>query len=136
MTLGSLVTRRALGFLSGGLGLALIAASGFGYVQTERLQAARETITARNETIEAHKAAVGQRDALIVTQNAAVRQLQEQSEKDRAAYLERLAAADKRAEVYQGQANRLLSATSQATGELGRCRDAVQLIQDTLNEET
>ncbi|MFC3214641.1 hypothetical protein [Novosphingobium panipatense] len=117
--MGSPVTTRALGFLSGGLGLALIGSSIFGYVQTERLSAARETIQAREATIATHKAAVVDRDVLIAKQNDAVRQLQAKSEEDRAAYLERLAAADKRAEVYKGQAKSLLTATTEATDELG-----------------
>lgn len=135
MGLAKIITTRTLGFLSGGLGLALAATAGFAFVQTERLGAAQDKIETRDERIGQLVSSIQSRDTLIARQNDAVRQLQAQNEADRAAYLERLAAADKRAKVYQGQAARLLKATTEATDELGRCRAAVQLIQDTLAEE-
>ena len=96
----SWITMKALGYLSGGLGLALVAASIFGWVQTSRLDAAQATIAAKEEVIAAYElrveldqAKIAERDALIAEQNAAVQALAEASKANRQAYELRIAQA-------------------------------------------
>lgn len=138
----SWVTLKALGFLSGALGLALLAASAFGWLQTERLGAANATIDAKDLVIETQQTriendalAIAQRDALITEQNTAVLALAEASKANRAAYEARIAQADRRAAGYQAEAADIMSRHIETTDELERSRAALSLIHEYVGKE-
>lgn len=137
------LTRRLLGFIAGGLGLALAASAAFGFIQTERLQATKLALAARElviETLEDRIAndaiALAQRDAIIEEQNAAVTAMAEASKANRKAYELRLAQAESRADSLQTQAQDIMTRTLETEDELERSRAALRLIQEVVEQES
>ena len=137
------LTRRLLAYITGGLGLASAAAAAFGFIQTERLQATRLALAARElvietlqDRIENDQVLIAQRDALIAEQNNAVLALSEASKANRQAYELRIAQAERRAARHQAQAEDILNRHLETTDELERSRAALSLIQEVLTEET
>lgn len=133
---------RVLGFGSIGLAVALAGASTFGWVQTTRLGAARETISARDETIGTLKVRIAndqvliaQRDELIDKQNQAVLAISHAQSEQREAYEARLTAANRTAQGYRARATAILAQKTDAVDELERSRAALKLIEDTLAPE-
>lgn len=131
------ITTRLLGFVSGDLALALAAAVVFGWIQTDRLKSAKETIVALDgkaallvQRITSDRQLIETRDKLITAQNNAVLAMQKAAEADRKAYMARIAAADKVAKVYEAQAADILSRQIETTDELERSRAALALIQE------
>lgn len=137
----SFITTKLLGYVSGGLGIALVLAGGFGWLQTDRLSSARTTITAQlasigllEQRIVADSGKIADRDSLINAQNVAVLALKSASDADHAAYLSRIAAADKVAKVYQTQAANIMARQIDTTDELERSRAALKLIQEMIGQ--
>lgn len=139
----SFITTKLLGYLSGGLGIALALALAFGWVQTTRLSSARETIDAKAGEIRlltlrtiSDRALIASRDELIAAQNKAVRAMAAAAARDRAAYLARIAAAEKLAKVHQTRATDIMARSIETTDELERSRAALALIQEMIGAET
>lgn len=136
------LTRKLLGYIAGGLGLALVATGIFGFIQTERLQAARLALAARElviRTLEDRIAndtlAIQQRDALITEQNNAVLAMAEASKANRKAYELRLAQAERRANGYRAEAEDIMSRHLETQDELERSRAALGLILEVVGQE-
>lgn len=134
------VTAKLLGWLSGGLAVALIAASIFGYVQTGRLNSANEAVTALKGQVNAYlirikgdAQKIKSRDDLIAEQNTAVIAIQKASEADRVAYQARIAAAQKVAQTYQRRAADIMARQLDSDDELTRCREAAKLLQEEMS---
>lgn len=137
-----LALNRILGFGSIGLALALAASAAFGWLQTERLGAARETIAARDEVIaaqvlriEADAVLIAERDRLIGRQNDAVRAIQSAQAAERSAYQARLASAERTAGTYRAQAADILQRNIETQDELERSREALRLIVEVVGQE-
>jgi hypothetical protein len=131
-----------LSFGSLGLGVALAAASTFGWVQTTRLGAARETIAARDTTIASLNDRVRndailivERDRLIGVQNAAVQAIVTAQANERTAYLARIDQAQKVAGTYKAQAATIMQRNVETTDELERARAALSLIEEVVGKE-
>lgn len=131
------LTRKLLAYLAGGLGLALIAASAFGWLQTDRLNAAKRTITSLTgevslltQRVKADVQLIQVRDQLIGTQNQAVLAMQQAADADRVAYQARIVAAEKLAKVQKDRAADIMSRQASTQDELERSREALRLIQE------
>lgn len=125
------------------LAIALALVSTFAWLQTERLSSARETIAARDITIQAHVERIkadfqrlAERDRLIAKQNEAVQAIVKAQAGERAAYLERLAKSDRTAKGYRAQADAILQRTIETQDELERSREALRLIVEVVGKET
>jgi hypothetical protein len=136
------ITTKVLGYLAGGLGLALVAAVLFGFIQTERLQATRLALAARELVIQTleHRITndqhlIAQRDALINEQNDAVAALAKASEENRRGYVLRVRLAERRADTMQAQAADIMSRQLDTQDELERSRAALRLIHEVLGQE-
>lgn len=136
------LTTKVLGYLSGGLSIALVVSAFYIGIQGSRLDAARETIAAQSlvietleDRIDTDQALIAQRDALIAEQNTAVLALSEASKANRQAYELRIAQAERRAAGYQAQAEDIMSRTLEAEDELERSRAALALIHDVVGKE-
>ena len=135
------ITTRLLGFVSGGLGIALALALGFGWLQTDRLKAAKLTISSQTTNLQllaqrviSDRGLIASRDQLIGKQNLAVLAIQKSAQADRTAYLARIAAADKVAKTYQNSASNILARQIETRDELERSRAALALIKEVLAE--
>ena len=133
------ITTRLLGYLSGGLGVALVAAGAFGWVQTDRLSAAQDLIASMRgeaallaQRITSDAQLIQSRDDLIGAQNKAVLAMQQAAEADHAAYKARIAAAEKLAANYQASAKDIMSRQASTEDELERSREALRLIQEVV----
>lgn len=137
--MGEFLTRKVLGFLSGGLALALALAVAFGWLQTDRLSTARDTIAANAKLVSSYEdrirsdaGLIKTRDTLIATQNAAVQAIRTAQQGEREAYLGRIAQASSVAKTFQSQAADIMARSEESTDELVRSRAALKLIKDTL----
>lgn len=119
--------------VAGAIVLALL--SGALWVQTQRLNAARETIAARDARIDLLGHAISDRDTAIARQNAAINEIRRKQEADKAAYRDRLLKAETRAEKYRAEAQDLLEAKTDAPDELERCRATLRLIITTVAKD-
>lgn len=131
-----------MGIGSGVLALALAAAVAFGFIQTERLSAAGETIAARDITIQAHvdrinadSRLLAERDRLIGMQNDAIKRVATAQANERSAYLGRMASAERTAGTYRTQAAEILHRNIETTDELERSREALRLIVEVVGQE-
>lgn len=115
--------------------LALAASAAFGWLQTERLGAARETIAAQGLRIKVDAEHIAERDLLIAKQNDAVRAIVSAQAKDRAAYQARIATADRTAQGYRAQADAILQRNIETQDELERSREALRLIIEVVGQE-
>lgn len=138
----SWITTKLLSYVSGGLLSALLAASAFSYLQTTRLEGARnviakmtDTVTLLTQRVHSDRALIATRDQLIGKQNAAVLAMHKAAEADRAAYAQRIAAAEKVAKVYKAQAADIMARSTTATDELERSRAALALIEEMIGAE-
>lgn len=136
------LTTKVLGYLSGGLSIALVVSAFYIGIQGSRLDAAQETIAAKSlvietleDRIDTDQTLIAQRDALIAEQNTAVLALSEASKANRQAYEQRIAQADLRAASYQAQAEYIMSRTLEAEDELERSRAALALIHEVVGKE-
>lgn len=84
------------------------------------------------QRIESDRQLIAARDQLISKQNAAVLALAEASKVQREAYETRIAAADKLAQARKAEATAIMAREAQAQDELGRAREALQLIQEVV----
>ena len=124
------------------LGVALVAALGFGAIQTDRLKAAKDLLAANDRVTEllgqriaSDAMLIAERDSLIAKQNSAVLALAEASKANRAAYEARVAAAEKTAQAYRVQAQNIMAREAEAQDEAGRAREALALIQEVIENE-
>lgn len=131
------ITRKLLAYLAGGLGALLLAATAFGWVQTDRLGAARETIKSMTgevslltQRVTSDRQLIQTRDDLIAAQNQAVAAMQQAAEADRTAYRARITAANKLAQVQTDRAEDIMSRQATTDDELERSREALRLIQE------
>lgn len=136
------LTRKLLAYLAGGLGVLLIASAAFGWLQTERLNAARSLVTSlRGEVtlltqrVKSDFQLIQVRDQLITTQNQAVLAMQQAADADRAAYQSRIAAAEQLAKVQKDRAADIMSRQATTQDELERSREALRLIQEMVGAE-
>jgi hypothetical protein len=136
------LTRKLLAYVAGGLGLALIAASAFGWLQTDRLNAAKSTITSLKgqvsllaQRVKSDAQLIQVRDDLIGAQNQAVLAMQQAAEADRSAYQARIAAAEKLAKVQKDRAADIMSRQASTQDELERSREALRLIQEMVGAD-
>jgi len=137
------LSKRLWPFVSGGLGVGLIAAAGFGWLQTERLSSARDlTASLRGEVslltqrVQSDAQLITSRDALIDSQNKAVLAMQQAAEADRTAYKARIAAAEKLAKVQSDRAADIMSRQASTDDELQRSREALKLIQEMVGDSS
>lgn len=137
------LSKRLWTFVSGGLGVGLIAAAGFGWLQMERLSAARDlTASLRGEVslltqrVQSDAQLITSRDALIDSQNKAVLAMQQAAEADRTAYKARIAAAEKLAKVQSDRAADIMSRQASTDDELQRSREALKLIQEMVGDSS
>ena len=133
------ITTKLLGYVSGGLLIALLAASAFGWLQTSRLSTAHASITTRDgqivllrQRVTDDAGKIVSRDKLIGAQNLAVLAMQRAADADRTAYLARIQAADKVAQVYQNQAADIMARQIDTTVDLTRSRAALALITEMI----
>jgi len=136
------LTRRLLGYVSGGLGVLLLVACGFGWLQTDRLNAAKRTITSLSgevallvQRVKSDTQLIATRDQLIGTQNQAVLAMQQAADADRTAYQSRINAAEKLAKVQTNRAKDVMSRQASTEDELERSREALRLIQEMVGNE-
>lgn len=135
------ITKRLWAYVSGGLGIALIASVGFGWLQTDRLGSARDLVTSlRGEValltqrVQSDAQLLSTRDELIDSQNKAVLAMQQAAEADRTAYKARIAAAEKLAKVQSDRAADIMSRQASTDDELQRSREALKLIQEMVGD--
>lgn len=131
------ITTRLLGFVSGGLCIALALAVAFGWLQTDRLSTSRDLVKSLRgeisllvQRVKSDGQLIATRDQLITAQNTAVLAMHETAEADRAAYKARIAAAEKLAKVQQDRAADIMSRNASTEDELERSREALRLIQE------
>jgi hypothetical protein len=131
------IPRSLWAYVASGLGIALLASVGFGWLQTERLGSARDLVTSlRGEValltqrVQTDAQLITSRDALIDTQNRAVLAMQQAADADRAAYKSRIAAAEKLAKVQSDRAADIMARQASSADELERSREALRLIQE------
>ena len=105
-------------------------------VQTLRLHTAQARLETEQLQTKVLATAVSDRDAAIARQNAALDQIVKQQAEQAKAYQEALARANQRADSLYRQSDDILKQTTAAKDEVGRCRAALQLIQDTLSQPT
>lgn len=135
--MGGWITRRLLGYVSAGLGVLLLASAAFGWLQTDRLNAAKEAITSLKgevtlltQRVKSDAQLIAVRDTLIGTQNQAVLAMQKAADADRTAYQARIVAAEKLAKVQKDRAADIMSRQATTQDELERSREALRLIQE------
>jgi hypothetical protein len=136
------VTRRLLGYVSGGLALALALTGAFAWLQTARLSSAQELATSLRSTIgllrqrvNSDSQLIAVRDRLIQSQNTAVLALQKADTSNRKAYEARIASAEKVAKVQQARAADIMARQATTQDELERSREALRLIQQVVEAD-
>lgn len=137
--MGRIITARLLGFVSGGLGLALVACVIFAWVQTGRLSSANDVIKALRGQVEIlnvriidAQSQIATRDDLITSQNAGIEAITKAVSEHSAAYKARIADADRKAATRQQEAAAIMARQASTEDELGRAREALRLIQEAV----
>lgn len=136
------ITTKLLGFVSGGLAIALALAVAFGWVQSGRLNVATQRIkdlggqiVLLEQRVNSDAGLIATRDRLIAAQNQAVLAMQQAADADRKAYEARIAAANKLAQVQEARAKDIMSRHVDTQDELERSRAALALIQEMVGAE-
>ncbi|WP_066803262.1 hypothetical protein [Sphingomonas asaccharolytica] len=138
------ITTKLLGYLSGGLGAAALAASAFAGLQTYRMHAAHEqnaTLTSALVKVEAAATlaigeanargkALTERDGIIKLQSDSIDGLKSQSDADRAAYIANILKAEDGAKGEEARAAEIVKLPAPAPGD--RCEAARALIEQEL----